>query len=57
MPINERIKKRREYVKTRIDARNINIHAEVKRIARDLFISERTVYRDLYHLNVKKSTN
>jgi hypothetical protein len=32
----------------RVKCRNSNITAEVRRIARDLFISERAVYRDLY---------
>ena len=45
---NNRLKLRREYIRSRISVRNANIDAEVKRIARDLFISERTVYRDLY---------
>jgi hypothetical protein len=31
-----------------VKCRNSNITAEVRRIARDLFISERAVYRDLY---------
>ena len=45
---NERIDRRRDYIKTRVENRNTTITAEVRRIARDLFMSERTVYDDIY---------
>ncbi len=41
------LKKRREYVKLLYDTRNGKPTAEVRRIARDLFRSERTIYRDI----------
>ena len=41
------LKKRREYVKISYDTRDGKPTAEVRRIARDLFLTERTIYRDL----------
>ena len=48
------INARREYIQKRIKNRKGTISAEVKRISRDIFISERTVYRDLYAVNNQK---
>ncbi len=47
------IEARRQYVRKRIQNRKSTISAEVRKISRDIFISERTVYRDLYAVNSK----
>ena len=44
----ETIDRRRQYVQERMTNRSTSVTSEVRRIARDLFISERTVYRDLH---------
>ena len=43
----ERVQQRRECIKFMIDTRPFSIAFEVGQLARELFISERTVYRDL----------
>ena len=42
----ERLNKRREYVKQKIWVAK-NTDSEVKKLARRLFLSERTIYKDL----------
>ena len=44
----ETIDRRRAYIKQRVNNRNSSIKNEVRHIARELFLSERTVYRDLH---------
>ena len=44
----ETIDRRRQYIQERMTNRNSSVSNEVRRIARELFISERTVYRDLH---------
>lgn len=43
----ERLLRRRKYIKEMIDNRNESLSKEIRQLARELFISERTVYRDL----------
>ncbi len=43
----EALKRRREYIKLYFDTRSVNSATMARQIARELFISERTVYRDL----------
>ena len=43
----EALKRRREFIKLSFDTRSIKSTTAVRHIARELFISERTVYRDL----------
>lgn len=46
--LTDNISNRRAYIKERMSNKQTSVSSEVRKIARDLFISERTVYRDLH---------
>lgn len=49
-----RIEQRRAYISSRLSNRHGSITSEVKRISRDLFISERQVWRDYANFDNNK---
>ena len=46
--LTDNIQNRRAYIQERMANKQTSVSSEVRRIARDLFISERTVYRDMH---------